>query len=68
MLYFLNIVGNISDKAEFLKYITPFKYADAADVISSCSIDQKLVLVGGIYALVGVVLAFLYYGRKDISA
>lgn len=68
LLYFLNIVGNISDKAEFLKYITPFKYADAADVISSCSIDQKLVLVGGIYALVGVVLAFLYYGRKDISA
>lgn len=68
LLYFLNILGNISEKAEFVKYITPFKYADAADVISSCSIDEKLVLVGAIYALIGLTLAFLYYGKKDISA
>lgn len=68
LLYFLNIVGNISEKAEFVKYITPFKYADAADVISSCSIDKKLILIGVIYALISVVFAFLYYGKKDISA
>lgn len=68
LLYFLNIAGNISDKIEFVKYITPFKYADAADVISSCSLDGKLILVGVVYALIGLILALFYYGKKDISA
>ena len=68
LLYFLNIAVNISDKVEFLKYITPFKYADAADIISSCSLDEKLILVGIIYALISLVLAFYYYSKKDISA
>ena len=33
VLYFMNIIVNISDKAEFLKYITPFAYAEPASII-----------------------------------
>ncbi len=67
LLYFLNIVSNISEKAEFLKYITPFKYSDAAEVISSCSLDKNLILLGMGYAITGVIVALVYYSRKDIS-
>lgn len=51
LLYFLNIIGNISDQAEFVKYITPFKYAEAADIISTAKLDTTLILIGAAYAV-----------------
>lgn len=67
LMYFFNIISNISDKAEFLKYITPLRYADATQIISSGSIEGNLVLLGMLYAGIGVITAFLYYSKKDIS-
>ncbi|MGN1451908.1 MAG: ABC transporter permease subunit [Eubacteriales bacterium] len=40
MMYFLNIIANIADSAEFLKYITPFGYCDGADIVSNGSLDH----------------------------
>lgn len=68
LLYFLNIFKNISSQAEFLKYITPFAYAEAADIISDSAIDMHLLVLGLLYAAVAVGAAFLKYTRKDIAA
>lgn len=67
LLYFLNIIGNISDKAEFVKYITPFKYAEAADIISTAKLDTTLILIGTTYSIVAVAVAFMKYTKKDIA-
>ena len=66
MMYFLNIIANISEKAEFLKLITPFGYAEGADIVSNGSLDGKLVLTGMAFALIGVAAAYWWYSRKDI--
>ena len=66
MMYFLNIIANISEKAEFLKFITPFGYAEGADIVSNDSLDGKLVLIGMAFALIGVAAAYFWYSRKDI--
>lgn len=68
LLYFLNIFKNISDQAEFLKYITPFAYAEAADIISDRAIDIRLLILGLIYATISIAAAFLKYTKKDIAA
>ncbi|MCQ4636158.1 ABC transporter permease [Anaerovorax odorimutans] len=68
LLYFLNIICNISDEAKWLKYITPFKYADASSVIPEAQLDAGLVTLGVCYALVAVLVAVFHYQRKDISA
>lgn len=68
LLYFLNIFKNISSQAEFLKYITPFAYAEAADIISDSAIDMHLLALGLLYATIGIGAAFLKYTRKDIAA
>jgi len=68
LLYFLNIFKNISRQAEFLKYITPFAYAEAADIISDSAIDMHLLALGLLYAAIGIGAAFLKYTRKDIAA
>ena len=67
IMYFLNLVANISDRADFLKYITPFGYCEGADIVSNVCLDTKLVLIGMGYAVIGVAAAYWKYTRKDIQ-
>ena len=45
-MYFLNLVANIAQAAEFLKYVTPFGYAEGADIIEKGCLDGTLVAIG----------------------
>jgi len=67
VMYFLNIVANITEKAEDLKYITPFGFADAADIISELKLDTTGVAICMVMAVLGVIAAYFKYTRKDIS-
>ena len=67
VMYFLNIIANISDSAEFMKYITPFGYADSADIITSGGLDIKMLLPGMGIMVLCVVLAYWKYYKKDIK-
>ena len=66
VLYFMSIVANLTDKAEALKYITPFGYADGADILSAGRIDTGKLLIGLGIAAAGVALAYAKYLKKDI--
>lgn len=68
VLYFLNIIKNISDKAAFLKYFTPFAYAEPAEIISEASLNGTLIAIGIACSALGIVAAFWKYSCKDISA
>lgn len=66
VMYFLNLVANIAEPAEFLKYITPFGFCEGADIVADGSLDGRLVAIGMAVGLVGVIAAYAKYGRKDI--
>ena len=66
MMYFLNLIANIADVAEFLKYITPFGYCEGADIVSSDSLDSTLVVIGAAIGICGIIVAYLKYMKKDI--
>ena len=66
MLYFMNLIANITDSAAFLKDLTPFGYCDGAEIVSSGSLDGKRLAVGAIFFAVGVAAAYWKYTRKDI--
>ena len=66
MMYFLNLIANIADVAEFLKYITPFGYCEGADIVSSGSLDGTLVVIGAAIGICGIIVAYLKYTKKDI--
>lgn len=66
LFYFLNIIANLTEHAEFLKYITPFGYTEGADIIAKGSIDIKYLSVGLVLTAVGIAGAFYWYCRKDI--
>ena len=65
-LYFMNIVANLTSKADFLKFITPFGYADGSEIFSKGSLDTGRLLVGLAFAAAGIVLAYWKYSKKDI--
>lgn len=67
MMYFLNLIANIADAAELLKYITPFGYCEGADIISNGSLDFTLVIIGTVIGVIGIIIAFLKYTKKDIN-
>ena len=66
MMYFLNLIANITDAAEFLRYITPFGYCEGADIISNGSLDITLVVIGAVTGISGMIIAYLKYTKKDI--
>lgn len=66
MMYFLNLIANITDAAEFLKYITPFGYCEGADILSKGGLDTTLVVIGMVLGIGGIIIAFLKYTEKDI--
>ncbi|MGN0620278.1 MAG: ABC transporter permease subunit [Porcipelethomonas sp.] len=67
-LYFMNIVCNISEQAEFLKYITPYGYSEASRIISESKLELGLIGIGMFFSVSGIVTAYLKYTKKDISA
>lgn len=66
MMYFLNLIANIADVAEFLKYITPFGYCEGADILSNGRLDGAMVAVGAVMGMGGIMIAYLKYMKKDM--
>ena len=66
MMYFLNLIANIAEAAEFLKYITPFGYCDGADIVTSGRLDGTMAAIGAVIGMGGILAAYLKYARKDI--
>ena len=64
--YFLNIVANISESAEFLKYITPFGYCEGADIITNGTLNGAMVATGIAICAAGIIAAYIKYMKKDI--
>ena len=66
MMYFLNLIANMTESAKFLKYITPFGYCEGADIIADGKLDAGLITAGMLFACIGVTIAYWRYSRKDI--
>ena len=66
--YFMNLVCNMTEQAEFLRYITPYAYAEASNIISEGRLDTVLIVIGIIIAVIGAAVGFVKYTKKDIAS
>lgn len=64
--YFLNIIANITEKAKFLKYVTPFGYCEGADIVTEGSLDGTKISIGLAMGVIGIIIAYRKYAKKDI--
>lgn len=68
LLYFISLIINMVDAVDFLRYVSPFSYADASAIFTAQKLDGVLLAIGGGVTAVSLFAAFTHYGRKDIAA
>ena len=66
-LYFVSILANLSDQIEFIKYVTPFGYADSGYILENGSLEPIALVIGILLSTAGIFLAYYQYERKDIA-
>ncbi|MEI8199473.1 MAG: ABC transporter permease subunit [Eubacteriales bacterium] len=66
--YFLSVVSTLSDSAKNLRYLTPFKYFDAADIVTDRKISPLSLIVLAAVLTSTVLITYVFYNRKDIAA
>ncbi len=64
--YFLQIVSEMSDKVEKLKYLSVFTLADIRNVITERTINPVAVVVTILLIIVFTVMATVHYERKEL--
>lgn len=64
--YALNLIGNLTDSAAFLKWLTPYGYCDGASIVNDATLDWPKLAVGAAFCAAGILIARLHYPRKDI--
>ena len=64
--YFLNIISEIGESTEFLKYISIFTLADVRNVILNVSINPLLVVLAIGIAAVFMILTMIRYDGKEL--
>lgn len=67
MMYFLNLIANMTESVDFLKYITPFGYCEGSDIVSNGRLDFTMIVIGMLFAFAGIFAAYVKYRRKDIQ-
>ena len=66
-LYALQIIADVSEKARFLRFVTPFKWASAADVLPTGKVDPVYVVIALAVIALSVAGSYVAYNRKDIA-
>ena len=64
--YFLNIISEMSESTEFLKYISVFTLADIRNVIIDVSINPVMVILSILITVIFIFLAVIHYDKKEL--
>jgi len=64
--YFMSVVSGMQEKLDFLKWFTPFKYFDAADLFHTGQMNSTYLLISLGIIVVCVALAYFTYNKRDL--
>ena len=64
--YFLNILSELSESVEFLKYVSIFTLADIRNVMINVSINPWMIVLSFGITLLFLVLALINYEKKEL--
>lgn len=66
VLYIMSILIALSDSLEFLKYLTPFKYFEAAQLLNNGKFELVYVLLSIAIIGLGIGGTFIFYPKRDL--
>ncbi|WP_251551699.1 ABC transporter permease subunit [Neobacillus muris] len=68
LTYVLSIAIDLNEKMENLKYLTPFKYFEAKNIMDGGGLDGVFVLISMVLIAVLTAVTYLCYRKRDLSA
>lgn len=68
LLYAFDLIARVIPDISDYKMISPFSYANAAEILSSAELSFTAPLIGIIVLLVSICMAYTVYTRRDLSA
>ena len=64
--YFVSVISGLNKDLDFLKYITPFKYFDAASMLRESRVEMIFVLLSVGIIIACLVGAYTTYQKRDL--
>ena len=66
LFYLFNVLSELSNKVEFLKYFSVYTLADTRNVISKIKINPLIVVISLIIAIIFIGLSYIRYDEKEL--
>lgn len=66
IFYLINVVSELSDNVEFLKYFSIYTLADVRNIIANTTINPIMIVVSIIITIVFIVGTYINYNKKEL--
>jgi ABC-2 type transport system permease protein len=66
-MFIIGVISKINEKADFLKYLSPFEYVASANIAANKTIDTVYLLIFAFTTAISIALTYVFYERKDIT-
>lgn len=67
LTYLFSIIVGMSDKADFLKYFTPFDYFQAKDIMFGSGLAGGYVLLSAVLIIALTTVTYIFYKKRDLN-
>lgn len=64
--YFMSVISTMQKNLNFLKYFTPFKYFDSAELFRNGRMDGGFLLLSAGIIVICIVAAYWVYNKRDL--
>ena len=64
--YVINVLSELSDKVEFLKYFSVYTLADIRDVISNVKVEPIYIVISLLITIIFITLSYIKYNKKEL--
>lgn len=65
--YILSIGIEMNEKLDFLKYLTPFKYFEAKNIIEGGSFEPVFLALSAVIIVVFTYVTYAFYNKRDLN-
>lgn len=65
--FILSMVMDLNEKLDILKYLTPFKYFEAKNLIVNGSMDATFVTLSALIIIILTGITYVYYTKRDLN-
>lgn len=68
LTYILSIAIDLNDNLEVLKYLTPFKYFEAKEVMFGDGLDVVFILLSVGLSAILIFVTYTFFKKRDLNA